>query len=414
MWQIIETGVVIIYFEGNKFRTMKNIAAAIEFGTSKVVCVIGREKSIGRFEVLGSGEARYEGIKCGRWKKSSNVSEAVAKALDIAERKARKRVKKAYVSVPGVFCKTVCSDGYTSVDSYKVTKQDVENLIDDAESFYTDEKYSVITSTPVYFILDDQNHYIDVIGNQTSQMRGRVSFILARTQYMNEITQLLEDINVEVTAFIPEMLAESLFLVPTGERDLSAVLINVGYYDTNVTVVYGDAIVYNKTIHAGGMHISNDLSIVMGVDVDMAEQIKKRYSFGLENNGTKLYDYAKHQTGRMEKFSHSLVSGVIDARVEHLCGLITQAFNLSPMPIARRTRVYLTGGGLAMMTGAKEELQKHLKRQVRLSRVDAPQLSSPRYYVALSVLDYVFETDYYREGYSGKSLFGRLSDKMYD
>jgi cell division ATPase FtsA len=64
---------------------MRNIAAAVEFGTSKVICIVGRAKSIGRFEVLGSGVARYEGIKGGRWQKPENVDNAVAKALYLAE-----------------------------------------------------------------------------------------------------------------------------------------------------------------------------------------------------------------------------------------------------------------------------------------------------------------------------------------
>ena len=393
---------------------MRNVAAAIEFGTSKVICVIGREKSIGRFEVLGTGVASYEGIKNSRWQKSSNVEEAAAKALEIAERRAKKRVREAYVSVPGVFCKVICREGMALVKNGVVTVQDVERMIDDAEDFYVDPNYTVISSTPVYFLLDDGNRHIDVVGSVSKELKGLVSFILAKTEYVREITKMLSGLDVKTRDMIPEMLAESLFLVPVEERDASSVLLNVGYYDTNVTVVYGDAIVYNKTIHAGGMHLTNDLCLVMNIDVDTAEQVKKRYCFGLENSGTKLYDYAKDKTGRMQRFNHALVSEIVDARVEHLCELICEVFQSSPLTIARRTRVYLSGGGLSMLNGVKDILQKYLKRQVRISRVDAPQLSTPNYYVALSMLDYIFESEYTLKGFGGKSLLERLSDKMFD
>jgi cell division protein FtsA len=201
------------------------------------------------------------------------------------------------------------------------------------------------------------------------------------------------------------------------ERDASAVLLDIGFYDTNVTVVYGDAIVYNKTIHAGGMHIANDLSLVMNVVIDTAEQIKKQYSFGLENSGTKLYDYARPKDGKVERFSHSLVSEIVDARAEHLCGLITDVFEHSPISIARRTRVFLTGGGIAIMKGAKEMLEQQLKRQVRIARVEAPQLSTPNYYTALALLDYVFESEFFNADDDkglGQKLLKKLSEKMYD
>lgn len=393
---------------------MKNVTAAIEFGTSKVMCVIGREKSVGRFEVLGAGEAKYEGIKNGRWRKPSHVEEAVAKALALAERKAKKRVREVFVGVPGGFCKVICCEGFTEVAGGQVAVKDIENMIDNAEKQLDDIRYSVVSSTPVYFVLDDGNHYIDVIGCKARELRGLISFVFASNEFISDVTNILSGLNVKVRSFIPEVLAESLFLVPTEERDCSAVLLNIGYFDTNVTVVYGDAIVYNKTVHAGGMHIASDLSIVMNMDVESAEQIKKRFSFGLENNGTKLYDYAKLKNGRLEKYSHAMISEVIDARVEQICMLIYEALQHSPLNVARRTRIYLSGGGLAMMKGSRDALQKYLKRQVRVSMIEAPQLATPNYYVALALLDYVFESDYLGEGRGGKSIFGRLSEKMFD
>lgn len=393
---------------------MKNTTAAIEFGTSKIICVIGQTRSIGRFEVLGTGITRYEGLKNGRWIKPSNVEEAVAKAIYIAEKKARRRVKEANVGLPGVFSRVVCQDGYTEVKTGVITPQDVDNLISDANQFSDDPRYTLVSAMPVYFSPDEAGPSIDVVGSKAAELYGKVSFVFANRQFMQDAEAYMEHLGVKIKAFIPELLAESLFLVPPEERDASAVLLNVGFYDTNVTVVYGDAIVYNKTIPAGGMQIANDLSIVMNIDVDTAEQIKKRYSFGLENTGAKYYDYAKQKSGRVEKFSHALVADVIEARVEHLCALIVQAMEQSPLNIARRTRIFLSGGGLTMMKGARDTLQSQLKRQVRLPGVEAPQLSTPNYYTALALLDYVFESEYFDEGYSGKSLFKRLSEKMYD
>lgn len=392
---------------------MGNVTAAIEFGTSKIICIIGRGKSIGRFEALGSGSARYEGIKGGGWLRREKVEDAVLKALYTAEKKARKRVKEAYIGVPGTFCRVVCQEGYASVDSGVVTDADIEKFISYAEDYYSDPNYIAVSAVPVYFILDDGERYIDVIGSSTAELRGKVSLIFMKRRFAEDIGEMMENSGIKIKGFIPEILAESLFLVPVEERDASAVLLDIGFFDTNVTVVYGDAIVYNKTIHAGGMHFTNDLSLVMNINVDLAEQIKKQYSFGLENSGTKLYDYARPKEGKVERFNHSLVSEIIDARAEHLCEIINEVFEHSPISIARRTRVFLTGGGIAMMKGAKEMLEQQLKRQVRIARVEAPQLSTPNYYTALALLDYVFESEYFDEG-RGQKLLKRLSEKMYD
>ncbi len=393
---------------------MKNVTAAIEFGTSKIMCVIGRQRSAGRFEVLGAGESKYEGIKNGQWQSPSNVEEAVAKAVELAEKRARKRIKEAFVGVPGAFCKVVCQEGSIAVESGRVADMHIEMLIEDAEKGYDDSRYCVINSTPVYFVLGDGNHYIDAVGAAVNELDSMVSMIFASREYIEDVSDVLSRLGIKISAFLPDILAESMFLVPAEERDLSAVLLNIGYYDTNVTVVYGDAIVYNKTIHAGGMHISNDLSIVLNMPIDMAEQIKKRYSFGLESAGAKLYDFAKQKSGRLERFAHSIVSEIIDSRVEHLCMLICVALEQSPLAIARRTRIFLSGGGLSMIKGVKEMLQKHLKRQVRIPCIDAPQLSMPNYYTALALLDYVFDAGITVSQKDGLAMLERLSSKMFD
>lgn len=392
---------------------MKNVTAAIEFGTSKVLCVVGRERSGGRFEVLGAGEVKYEGIKNGQWLHPSNVEDTVAKAIELAEKQARKRVKEIFVGVPGAFCKVVCQEGRVAVETGRVSDSDVERLIEDAESVFDDNRYTVVNSTPVYYIFGDGNHYIDALGAVTKELNGLVSMVFARKEFIEDVTGLFESLGIRLRAFVPDILAESLFIVSPDERDCSAVLLNVGYYDTNVTVVYGDAIVYNKTIHAGGMHIANDLSIVMSTTIDLAEQLKKRYCFGLGNTGAKLYDYAKQKSGRVERFPHNMVADIIEARVEHLCILIRRALEQSPLTIARRTRIFLSGGGLSMMKGSKQVLEQHLKRQVRIPGIEAPQLSTPNCYTALALLDYVFEARCHSSQPSGLVLFEKFTEKMF-
>ena len=73
---------------------MKNISAAIEFGTSKIICVIGRQKSNGSFEVLGSGMAPYEGIKKKNWINPAGVPAALMRAVEKAEKTIQGSVEK--------------------------------------------------------------------------------------------------------------------------------------------------------------------------------------------------------------------------------------------------------------------------------------------------------------------------------
>ena len=68
----------------------------------------------------------------------------------------------------------------------------------------------------------------------------------------------------------------------------------------------------------GGGHITHDIAYAMKVDDETAEQLKRRYTFGLSDNNSISQLFAKGSDGKLKKYPYDLLKEIIDARVEHL------------------------------------------------------------------------------------------------
>ena len=88
---------------------MNKSVMTIEFGTSKIICSVGKKKSRGRFEIAFLLPTLYEGIKKGEWLALDNVTGHIKSALDEVETRTRDKITDVYVGVPASFTKVHCS-----------------------------------------------------------------------------------------------------------------------------------------------------------------------------------------------------------------------------------------------------------------------------------------------------------------
>ena len=64
---------------------MKTVAAAIEFGTSKIITLIAESGSFTRCEIIGSGTVPYSGYCNGDWNNREELLPAIEASVRAAE-----------------------------------------------------------------------------------------------------------------------------------------------------------------------------------------------------------------------------------------------------------------------------------------------------------------------------------------
>lgn len=363
----------------------KTEAAVIDFGSGKITALIGTRGVNNTFNVRGIGECEYEGFADGEWLVKEEVRAAMVKAISQAETMARTKIRHIFVGVPGAFTSVVTREGTVNFKQRKkISDEDIEALFDAADNFSGNSRYTVINRAPIYFTLDDNRRRIDPTGLATTKLSGQLSYVLVENSFQKFIGDILSDMSISKD-FISASLAEALYLLEPEVRDRYAVLVDCGFITTNVMLLRGDGLLFLKSFSLGGGNITADLSEVLEISYKDAEQLKLKIKLsqevGAEDN------YFTGAKGEEKSLAAMLVHDVVTARIEEFGELIAKCLEDCEYEYPEYIPVYLTGGGLSYIRGAKEILSGKLNRQIEI--VSPPNVISakPTQSTAFGVLE---------------------------
>lgn len=385
---------------------MKKATAVLDFGTSKVLVLLAEESAYQKVTITSAGMAQYDGFMNGEWNAPSDVSDAIASAVEAAEKKVGTHIKEVYVGVPGEFVRVYVIESSVALQGAdpKVTSADVEKLQRQATEMLDRPTGVIIHRSPAWFKVDGGQKTLEPVDQKGSMLEGMIGFVLADQFFINDVTERLKELGIEVRGFFSTSVGEAMQMIPFEERDHTAILVDVGYLSTEVMAVEGDALIWQKVLPVGGAHITLDLTYGLEKPFDMCEKIKRSYTFNAPKN-TQIE--VQGENGQMESFSGEQVSMIIDARVDEMLEMIDDAVKKSGIRLGNWSNVYFTGGGLMPMGGARVYAAGKLARNVREAAVKTVKLKPAQIYASGSgLLELVYNTIEQEEQDEG--LFDRI------
>ena len=385
---------------------MKKATAVLDFGTSKVLVLLAEESAYQKVTITSAGMAQYDGFMNGEWNAPSDVSDAIASAVEAAEKKVGTHIKEVYVGVPGEFVRVYVIESSVALQGAdpKVTSADVEKLQRQATEMLDRPTGVIIHRSPAWFKVDGGQKTLEPVDQKGSILEGMIGFVLADQFFINDVTERLKELGIEVRGFFSTSVGEAMQMIPFEERDHTAILVDVGYLSTEVMAVEGDALIWQKVLPVGGAHITLDLTYGLEKPFDMCEKIKRGYTFNAPKN-TQIE--VQGENGQMESFSGEQVSMIIDARVDEMLEMIDDAVKKSGIRLGNWSNVYFTGGGLMPKGGARVYAAGKLARNVREAAVKTVKLKPAQIYASGSgLLELVYNTIEQEEQDEG--LFDRI------
>ena len=385
---------------------MQKETAVLDIGSSKISVMIGDRGINNTFNIKSSAEEAYDGFMDGEFLSVESFKEAVLNAVSKAEANLRYKIRKLYISVPSEFSYSVVKEVKATFDKRKKIKDnDVFEIFNSSSNF--DDNSFVINRSPIYFILDDNRKVLNPVGHVTNKLNVLISFILTDKSFVNLITEILSEIDIDSVDFISSALSEALYLTEPEMRDNGLVLIDVGYITTSVSLVKGDGILSLKAFSMGGGHITGDLCQCLKLGFTEAESLKKKVVLSLDATDNDFYEV--NINGSPQPVSAKLVNEIILARLEAFASIFNKILNspeflnnnISYLPI------YITGGGINYLKGAKDFLSKYIGKNIEYVSPNVPQMNRPHYSGILSLLDLALT----QEKNIKKSFFQKLFGK---
>ena len=367
-------------------------AAVLDIGSSKVVCLCGSMADGDGIVVHGAGVCTYEGYRDGVFIDKQSLHNAVVEALQKAEQESRIRIRDVALTVPAAFSDLLLTDATLSLGKPRKTEAaDIDRLIAlSLEKCKKKPGYTLMHSTPVFFLVDGVSSTEVPEGITTDEISALISHRFVQEAYIRTVQESLDDMGVEISMCVSAQLGESVMLIPEKERVRPAVLIDVGYHQTEISVVENTALTAISTLPIGGYQFASDLSVGLDVPMDAAEQAKRRYVFSLDLQ--EKSEVLRTAAGS-KKVSRSAISYIIEARATELAGMLRREMENMGVNLDARPAVYVSGGGLLMMRGGLDFMRKALNLPLKRDMPWTPRLSSPNYCSAFGALDFVLKAN---------------------
>ncbi|MFH1512518.1 MAG: cell division FtsA domain-containing protein [Bacillota bacterium] len=372
---------------------MKSTIAAIDFGTSKIVTLISETSGNQRCDIVGAGIAAYDGYIDGEWNNPVILNDAILQSITEAESQAKRKLKEINVGVPGEFTRVYVVETSVTIQGAdpRVSPKHVERIFTEADKQLSPVRGVVVHRSPAWFMVDGGKKTLEPVGMKGSELKALVSFVVADTFFLDDIMARLRDLNIAVSGFFSSCTGEAMLYLLEEDRDRTAILIDIGYTCTDVMVVEGDAVIYQKSMPIGGGHIAADVAEGLSIPLPSAEQIKREYVYGVSGK-SQSYSVSMGEGVKHETFTQEAVAAVLEPRVDEISDMIKKSIEESGIKMGNWSAIFLTGGGLALNRGGRDYLSGRLGKPVRETVKRTIKLSSPIYASAMGLMDLIIDT----------------------
>ena len=371
---------------------MRQPETILDFGTSKIVCIIGDVMKNGHFDVHGIADSSYRGIKKGEFINELETMEAAINAIDKASNEAKRRLSDISIGVPGQLLEFDIQEIKLVFDSvHIVSENDIENLIRLAKNseLANDDRYKLIDMVNIGYTLNNSPCDGDPIDLNAKTLSATFFMTYMKSEFEVFVEGILRNTGLKVSNYFDSAFCESMLLSDKNIKDELAIIVDVGYYHTDICIFKKMLPIHRHVIMVGGANFANDLVYVLHIPGEIAENIKRRHVFSLDYSGRR--DSYKTIDGQTSEFDYNTIQEILEARAEELILLIKNSLVESKINIPANTRVFLSGGGLAMMRGAREFFQNKIGLACLTNFPQLPKYNSLRYLSSYGLLRHAYE-----------------------
>lgn len=248
----------------------------LDIGTTKVCTIIGQYNENGILEITGVGTTPSRGLRRGVVINIESTVKSVLKAVEAAEMMSGVEIHDVYTGIAGGHIEGINSRGVVAVTgrNREITKEDIDRVIDAARAIVIPMDREVLHVIPQEFIVDEQGGIKNPLGMIGVRLESEVHIITGAVTSAQNIVRCVNRAGFKVNDIVLEPLASSKAVLSDDERELGALLIDLGGGTTDILVYLEGAPYHTGVLSLGGDQVTNDLSIILKTPMESAEQIK--------------------------------------------------------------------------------------------------------------------------------------------
>jgi len=253
------------------------IIVGLDIGTTKVCVVIGALNENGQLEILGVGTTPSRGLRRGVVINIEATIHSILSAVEAAEMMSGREVHEVFTGISGGHIEGINSRGVVAVTGRgrEITRNDIDRVIDAAKAIVIPMDREVLHVIPQEFVVDDQGNIRNPFGMIGVRLEAEVHIITGAVTSAQNIVKCVNRAGFKVADIVLEPLASARAVLTKDEKELGALLIDLGGGTTDVLVYIEGAPYHTSILSIGGDQVTNDISIMLKTPLEAAEKIKR-------------------------------------------------------------------------------------------------------------------------------------------
>ena len=342
----------------------------VDIGTSKVCSIVARVGSEGELKILGTGLTPSQGMQKGRIENISEVQTAVKTSLEEAQRYiGRGVITGVYAGVSGVHisCQNTKEILDNPADVDDVTPNRIEQLIQ-ASFPAVDAGREVLHIIPIGYDVDGLSGVRNPVGLHAKQVEVEAHVVMGDAVALKNTVRAIQGAKVSVHSLVLQSLASAEATLTGDEREMGAVLVDIGGGTTGLTIYRQGNPWYSAVIPVGGDQFTRDLSVAMRTPWYTAEEMKVKWGNALPElvRADEEVVVPSYQGQPRRVVKRRALSEPLQARMIELLKLVLLKVRQSGLRQFPTGGLVITGG-CAEMAGIKELALKTLGGPVRIA-----------------------------------------------
>lgn len=336
------------------------VITGIDIGT-QTIKILGIKKTENGKEALFLETADSFGVEKGRVKDAEEVSRIINELVENIERKHNCSIENVFVNINGTKLQLIPSHASISVGraDQKVSEEDIERAKGEVKMInLQSNNKKIINVFPKEWVLDGEKETRDPVGLQGFKLELDAMLLSSLSSDIESIIEALEGFEIEEGSIIPGPVADAEAILTPKQKELGVALINIGAGSSSI-VIYEEGKLLNMVVFpVGGGNITNDIAIGFKTEIDIAENIKKKYGTCLKKVAKKKINFdidspeedeeeeeKKKKDKNFLTFSEKDLVKIIEARVCEIFELAGKEIKKVSKEGSLPGGIVLTGGG---------------------------------------------------------------------
>ncbi len=299
---------------------MRKLVAAIDLGTSKVVCLVG-EKTDAGIKIIAMSEAPSKGISRGEVVNVQYVVDSIKPIVQNVENAIGEKINEVFIGIAGqnIRCEQGTDKTIRVNPDEDITAAEIDAITEKMYSSFSKNGEEVLHAIPQSYNIDDFMGNTEPVGMSGRNIFSNFKLFIGKKSSSQLRSNVITRSRLNLKGVILEPLASALAVLDEDEKEVGVALLDIGGGTSDLLIIQDNVVRHAAVIPFGGNCITEDVKQGCGVSLKTAEQLKVEKGSCMSSTAPDKKIRIPGIGGRDDKYIHMKnLAEIIESRVEEI------------------------------------------------------------------------------------------------